>query len=104
MVGGSPQIPDGVIYFQSHCWVFDASVVADNADLDNADLSKYAKCDTPVSATGASRTGLPIRVNVGPFDSGPSFSTGVGSCPGGPPACVRNLGSQRQQSNCLPLG
>ena len=47
VVGGSPQIPDGVIYFQSHCWVVDASVVADNADLDNAHLSKCAKYDTP---------------------------------------------------------
>ena len=47
VVGGSPQKPDGVIYFQSHCWVVDASVVADNADLDNAHLSKCAKYDTP---------------------------------------------------------
>ena len=47
VVGSSPQIPDGVIYFQSHCWVIDASVVADNADLDNAHLSKCAKYDTP---------------------------------------------------------
>ena len=47
VVGSSPQIPDGVIYFQSHCWVVDASVVADNADVDNAHLSKCAKYDTP---------------------------------------------------------
>ena len=47
VVGSSPQIPDGVVYFQSHCWVVDASVVADNADLDNAHLSKCAKYDTP---------------------------------------------------------
>ena len=32
--GGSPQIPDGVAYKDGYCWVIDASVVADNADLD----------------------------------------------------------------------
>ena len=47
VVRSSPQIPDGVVYFQYHCWVVDASVVADNADLDNAHLSKCAKYDTP---------------------------------------------------------
>ncbi|KAI0208019.1 hypothetical protein LSAT2_007354, partial [Lamellibrachia satsuma] len=34
--GGSPQILDAVLYSQNTCWVVDASVVADNADLDNA--------------------------------------------------------------------
>ena len=45
--GGSPQIPDGVLYKDGTCWVVDASVVADNADLDDAHLSKCAKYDTP---------------------------------------------------------
>ena len=45
--GGSPQIPDGVAYNDGNCWVIDASVVADNADLNDAHLSKCAKYDTP---------------------------------------------------------
>ena len=45
--GGSPQIPDGVAYKDGVCWVVDASVVADNADLDDAHLSKCTKYDTP---------------------------------------------------------
>ena len=45
--GGSPQIPDAVLYSRSTCWVVDASVVADNADLDNAHVSKCVKYDTP---------------------------------------------------------
>ena len=44
---GSPQIPDGVAYKDGICWVIDASVVADNADLDDAHLSKCTKYDTP---------------------------------------------------------
>lgn len=45
--GGTPQIPDGVLYKQDTCWVIDASVVADNADLDEAHISKCAKYNTP---------------------------------------------------------
>ena len=45
--GGSPQIPDGVLYKDGRCWVVDASVVVDNADLDAAHVSKCAKYDTP---------------------------------------------------------
>ena len=45
--GGSPQIPDAVLYSRSTCWVVDASVVADNADLDNAHVSKCVKYNTP---------------------------------------------------------
>ena len=41
--GGSPQILNAVLYSQNTCWVVDASVVADNADLDNAHDSKYVK-------------------------------------------------------------
>jgi hypothetical protein len=28
-----PQIPDGVLYKNGLCWVVDASIVSDNADL-----------------------------------------------------------------------
>ena len=45
--GGSPQILDAVLYSRNACWVVDASVVADNADLDNAHESKCVKYDTP---------------------------------------------------------
>lgn len=45
--GGSPQIPDGVLYKQGQCWVVDASVVADNADLDDAHNNKCSKYNTP---------------------------------------------------------
>ena len=45
--GGSAQIPDGVAYNDGNCWVIDASVVADKADLNDAHLSKCAKYDTP---------------------------------------------------------
>ena len=44
--GGSPQIPDVVAYNDGNCWVIDASVVADNADLNDAHDSKCAKYDT----------------------------------------------------------
>ena len=44
MRGGSLQIPDGVAY--GNCWDIDAYVVADNADLNDGQLSKYAKYDT----------------------------------------------------------
>ena len=45
--GGSPQIPDGVLFKDGTCWVVDASVVADNAALDDAHDSKCAKYNTP---------------------------------------------------------
>ncbi|KAI0233157.1 hypothetical protein LSAT2_016600, partial [Lamellibrachia satsuma] len=45
--GGSPQIPDAVLFSQGACWVVDASVVANNADLDNAHESKCVKYNTP---------------------------------------------------------
>ena len=45
--GGSPQIPDGMLFKDGTCWVIDASVVADNADLDDAHMSKCAKYNTP---------------------------------------------------------
>ena len=45
--GGSPQIPDGVLFKDGTCWVVDESVVADNADLDDAHDSKCAKYNTP---------------------------------------------------------
>ena len=45
--GGSPQIPDGVLFKDGTGWVVDASVVADNADLDYAHESKCAKYNTP---------------------------------------------------------
>ena len=44
---GTPQIPDGVLYKDGTCWVVDASVVADNADLDDAHASKCTKYNTP---------------------------------------------------------
>ncbi|RLJ22762.1 hypothetical protein DJ031_00280 [bacterium endosymbiont of Escarpia laminata] len=47
VVGGTPQKPDGILYARGRCWVIDASVVADNADLDEAHRSKCAKYDTP---------------------------------------------------------
>ena len=45
--GGSPQIPDGVLYKEGTWWVVDASVVADNVDLDDAFMSKCTKYDIP---------------------------------------------------------
>ena len=45
--GGSPQIPDGVLFKDGTCWVVDVSIVADNADLDDAHMSKCAKYNTP---------------------------------------------------------
>ena len=47
VMGGSPQIPDGVLFKDGTCWVVDASVVADNAALDDAHDSKCAKDNTP---------------------------------------------------------
>ena len=40
---GTPQKPDGVIYKDTQCWVIDATIVADNADLNDAFVNK---CDT----------------------------------------------------------
>ena len=65
--GGNPQIPDGVAYNDGNCWVIDASVVADNADLNDAHLSKCAKYDTPAVRDWC-------QVN----------------CPSCPPTCVSN--------------
>ena len=45
--GGILQIPDAVLYSRNSCWVVDASVVADNADLDNAHVSKCVKYACP---------------------------------------------------------
>ena len=45
--GGSLRIPDGVLFKDGTCWVVDASVVSDNADLDDAHESKCAKYNTP---------------------------------------------------------
>ena len=75
--GGSPQIPDGVAHKDGYYWVIDASVVADNADLDDAHMSKCTKYDTRLSMTGASLTGLPRSRRV-PYDSVPSCLTGGG--------------------------
>ena len=47
--GGSPQIPDAVLYSCNTCWVVDASVVADNADLDNACFHVIIICFTAKS-------------------------------------------------------
>ena len=44
--GGSPQIPDGVADKDGYCWIVDASLVADNADFDDAHMSKCTKYDT----------------------------------------------------------
>ena len=45
--GGSPQILDAALYSHNTCWIVDTSVVADNAHLDNAHISKCVKYDTP---------------------------------------------------------
>ena len=62
--GGSPQIPDAVLYSQSACWVVDASVVADNADLDNAHESKCMKYDTPAVRDQSAFFGFRMRMGV----------------------------------------
>ena len=85
--GGSPQIPDAVLFSQGACWVVDASVVADNADLDNAHESKCRKYDTPAVRDWC-QTNWPSGGRHGRFSSVPSSSTGGGPCPLGPPACA----------------
>ena len=42
----SPQKPDGVIYKDNICWVIDATIVADNANLTDAYNDKCQKYDT----------------------------------------------------------
>ena len=44
--GGTLQKPDGVIYKDTQCWVIDATIVADNAKLNDAFMSKCYKYDT----------------------------------------------------------
>ena len=42
----SPQKPDGVIYTDNICWVIDATIVADNANMQDAYNDKCHKYDT----------------------------------------------------------
>ena len=42
----SPQKPDGVIFKDNVCWVIDATIVADNANLTDAYNEKCRKYDT----------------------------------------------------------
>ena len=46
VTSASPQKPDGVIYKEDICWVIDATIVADNADLQDAYNDKCRKYDT----------------------------------------------------------
>ena len=45
--GGTPRKLYGVIYNDTQCWVIDATIVTDNADLNDAFISKCTKYDTP---------------------------------------------------------
>ena len=45
---GTPQKPDGVMYKDNQCWVIDATIVVDNANLNDAFMSKYYKYDTQI--------------------------------------------------------
>ena len=86
--GSSPQIPDGVLFKDGTCWVVDASVVADNADLDDAHDSKCAKYNTPAVRDWCQSHWPSQEVSWVPLFGALIFNWRGRPCPLDPPICV----------------